>query len=343
MQRRFIDWGFASETMLTHAEQVERSQATLPFARTARKAAQKEDATAAQCPLCGCGEASLAFRDNDCSLRRCGNCELFFVDPYPTRAQQHHRVSSGCHSAIEILDCVRRYAGERFYYDRHFAPIGEECQGANSLLDVGCGTGHLLERLGYRPNLYRSGIELNPEAAAFARRVARCEILQVPLEEFRATQPFDVITMINVFSHIPSFDAMFASVCAALRPAGKLILRTTEMSQEVNRWNQLHWGVPDDLHFLGLRTLEFVCAKYGFTVSRHIRTPYEDELFRASRWRQMGRDPIVNVIKRAGARLPGLRAALRRAYSACLGRRLFVSFIVLKPNLASEGDDLRGR
>lgn len=283
------------------------------------------------CPLCGSRGSGVAFRDNRCTLRACQSCELFFVDPYPTIVQGHTRVSSNVHSDIRILDCGSRYEGERLYYDRHFDSIARECEGATSILDVGCGTGHLLERLSQWPDLYRAGIELNPEAAAFARRVSKCEIFETPVEEFHTNRQFDVITMINVFSHVPSFDGMFTSLSAALRPNGKLILRTSEMASNVSRWNQAHWGIPDDLHFLGLRTLDYICAKYGFTVVRHVRIPFEDELFRPSRWRQMGRSGTLNSVKRVALRLPGFLRIARYTYAATLGNRLFVSLIVLKP------------
>jgi SAM-dependent methyltransferase len=289
-----------------------------------------------RCPLCSSIDTENAFKDGGCALRVCKVCDLFFTHPYPESGRQHEIVHSGEYSEIEILDCERRYQGERLYYDRHFPFIEEECEGAASLLDVGCGTGHLLERLGKRPGLRCSGIELNSQAAEFARRVSGCEVCEVPFEEFRRERQFDVITMINVLSHIPSFDGMFRSLRAALRPGGKVILRTSEMSPRVSRWNQLHWGIPDDLHFLGLRTLDFLCAKYGFAITRHIRTPFEEELFRTSRWRQVGRSPLVNAIKAAGVHIPGALPAMRRLYTATLGRRLFVSFIVLTP-IASNG------
>jgi SAM-dependent methyltransferase len=289
------------------------------------------------CPLCGSRNSTLAFRENRSALRVCLDCDLFFVQPYPTCTQHHEHVSSGSHPEIEILDCVRRYHGERLYYDRHFEWIAQECAGATSLLDVGCGTGHLLERLSGTASLYRAGIELNAEAAAFARRVSGCDIFEVPLECFRSPRRFDVITMINVFSHLPDFDAMFASLHSALHPAGKLILRTSEMTANVSRWNQLHWGIPDDLHFLGFRTLEVICAKYGFAIARHVRTPFEDELFRVSRWKQMGRSHVANLIKRVGVTVPGFLRSARRCYASTLGQRLFVSFVVLKPT-ASRGD-----
>lgn len=288
------------------------------------------------CPLCSERRNRSAFRDNGCSLRVCVNCDLFFVDPYPSIARHHQHVSSPVRDEINLLDCTRRHQGERLYYDRHFALIAEECAGAKSILDVGCGTGHLLERLAATPVLYRAGIELNPDAAAFAERVAGCEIFRAPLETFDAGRMFDVITMVNVFSHIPSFDGMFRSLCDLLSPGGKLILRTTEMSSSVSRWNQIHWGVPDDLHFMGLRTLDFICAKYGFAIVRHERVPFEDELFRPSRWQQIGRNMLQNLVKRAAIRTPGALSALRHLYASRLGQRLFISFIVLTPIEARE-------
>ena len=284
-----------------------------------------------KCPLCGERESREAFKENGCELRMCSVCGLFFVHPYPERKRQHLQVASGAYSDIEILDCERRHQGERLYYDRHLALIVEECHDAKSLLDVGCGTGHLLQTLSRQPGLYTAGIELNAQAAQFARRISGRPIYEVPFEEFRSDRKFDAITLINVLSHIPSFDGMFRSIRAALRPGGKLILRTSEMSASVSRWNQVHWGIPDDLHFLGLNTLDFLCAKYGFAIRRHIRTPFEEELFLRSRWQQMGRSRRHNLLKAAGTRIPLMLPALKLLYGAAFRERLFVSFVVLTP------------
>lgn len=294
------------------------------------------------CPLCGSDETNQAFKDSGCTLRGCSVCELFFVSPYPESAQQHAQVSSGEYADIELLDCERRYQGERHYYDRHLSSIAEECSGATSLLDVGCGTGHLLELFEGRSNMRRLGIELNSQAARYARRTARCEIREIPLEQFQSEEKFDVVTMINVFSHIPSFDGMFRSLRAALNPGGKVIVRTSEMSRQVSRWNQVHWGIPDDLHFLGLGTIDFICARYGLEVVRRVQTPYEDELFLTSRWKQMGRSKLLNLAKTACVHIPGVLPGLKTLYSATLGERLYVSLIVLKPSPTANSWSVRG-
>lgn len=292
---------------------------------------------AAVCPLCRSTSSARAFSDGGCELRVCNNCELFSVHPYPRVPEQHHRVSSGEYPGIELLDGRRRYQGERLYYDRHFSLIAAETDGAKSILDVGCGTGNLLERFASRPTCYRLGIELNPVAAQLARSVARCDILELPFEEFRSDRTFDAITMVSVFSHVSSFDGMFESLRRALAPGGRVIMRTTEMARHVSRWNQVHWGIPDDLHFLGLNTLEYLCAKYGFTIARHVRVPFEQELFQRSRWQQMGRSRWHNAVKRATVRIPGALPAMQKLYATALGQRLFVSFIVLRADSAGDG------
>lgn len=293
------------------------------------------------CPLCGCRENDKAFSDNGCELRGCQLCGLFFVHPYPRSYRRHGEVVAGKLDGIELLDCERRYSGERLYYERHFAMIDEECRDAGSFLDVGCGTGHLLERLSSRKGIRCMGIELNARAAQFARRVAGCQIAEIPFEQFRAPVRFDAISLINVFSHIPSFDALFGALRNALNPGGKIILRTSEMRRNVSRWNQAHWGIPDDLHFLGLETLQFLCEQYGFEVRRHVRVPFEEELFLRSRWQQMGRRGPVNVVKKLGICIPGVLPAMKGIYRAALGERLFVSFIVLAP-VSQASEELQG-
>lgn len=306
-----------------------RSYAAVELANRSAKNVRVHTNSAPSCPLCASTGTIHAFSDSGCEVRACSVCDLFFVHPRPPVLEQQRRVSSEECPGIEILDCARRYEGECLYYDRHFDLIAKEIADATSILDVGCGTGNLLERFASRPNCHRIGIELNPSAARVARTTAKCEILEQPFETFRADRKFDVITMINVFSHLSSFDAMFRSLHAALAPNGRVILRTTEMSHRVSRWNQVHWGVPDDLHFLGLNTLNYLCAKYGFAIARHVRVPFEDELFRPSRWQQMGRSRSHNAIKRVATRIPGALPLARYLYTTALGQRLFVSLIVL--------------
>lgn len=289
------------------------------------------------CPLCGAARNMEAFREQGYSLRHCQVCELFFIHPYPAGGEQHQRVLNYSYEEIHLLDPEQSYRGEVLYYKRHFPLIAEECSQAGSVLDVGCGAGHLLERLSHFPQLRRVGIELNSQRAEYARKVAHCEIHQVALERFRTEEKFDVVTMINVLSHIPSFDNLFHPVRALLRPRGRLILRTSEMDRGVHRWSQFSWGIPDDLHFLGMGTLDFICQKYGWKICRRLRTAYADEVFLRDRWKQPGRSHMRNFVKSGALVLPFALPAIKKCYEMLAGQHLCLSFIVLTPQVGGSG------
>jgi len=156
------------------------------------------------CPLCGSSQANALFAQRGYSLMACGVCELFFIDPYPRDIdRQHEVVATHAYEDFQLLDTAKHYEYEVNFYRNYFDLIERECLHATSILDVGCGCGHLLERLAARPGLYRAGVELNRQRAEQARRVAHCEVFDIPIEDFPPTRRFDVITLINVFSHIP--------------------------------------------------------------------------------------------------------------------------------------------
>lgn len=290
------------------------------------------DMTKPACLLCGSRDNEKRFSEHGYDLLVCRNCELFFIDPYPTStAEVHERVVDYSYENLEIVDVNKHYRGERQYYTRYFPLIFEQCKGASSVLDVGCGTGHLLELLRRVPGLERAGLELNSARAEKARKVAGCEIYQVPIEEFKSEHKFDVITMINVLSHIPSLDSLFKSVRSLLSPEGKLILKVGEMRPDVTRSDIVDWGLPDHLHFLGLNTLDLICSKYGFRAQVHRRVPYSYDFFSPERWRVSGRSRVRNVIKRIAVNTPFALPAMARIHHKLRGGRIFSSFIVLTP------------
>jgi SAM-dependent methyltransferase len=286
----------------------------------------------ATCPLCGSKDNRFCFSVTEYNLVACDGCELFFIDPYPATDGVHDRVETYNYDEVDLLDPEKHYRLTVEYYYKYFPIIERECQGAGSVLDVGCGTGRLLELLGQYPDLHREGIELSVERAEMAEKLTACEIHKTPIEVFESESKFDVIIMINVLSHIPNFDGLFKAIHALLSPKGKLIIKTGEMRQDVKKGDYYNWAIPDHLHFLGLRTLDFICDRYNFKSIRHDRIPIAEELFSRYRWKSAGRTPAKTFIKKSVSCIPFALPVLANIYELTHGRRIFSSFIVLTPD-----------
>jgi SAM-dependent methyltransferase len=260
----------------------------------------------------------------------CDHCDLLFINPYPdTSSAQHTSVTEYAYDDLTVALAATHHLSAVPYYRQYFNKIAAQCQGASSLLDVGCGTGNLLQLVQRDLGMYCEGIELNKERAQYARQITGCIIHQEPIERFTSSRQWDVITLINVLSHIPSFTELFDSLRDLLSDNGKVILKVGEVSSSVQKNAIFDWGIPDHLHMLGLNTIGHVCETFGFRVLQHDRNEMSDELFSAYRWKSPGRSRSRDWAKKAIAHTPGALYALRRLYQRRFGGTIYSSFIVL--------------
>jgi len=282
------------------------------------------------CPLCGGQENRKCFSERGHDVLVCRTCELFFIDPYYNDAQE--KMQTRVYGTLNTQGPARHHAASQWTLQRYFPAIERWFTGAQSVLDIGCGPGNLLKLLGERmPHLRRVGVELDAERAAFARASAHCEVYEMPVEHFTSPGRFEVITMIDVLSHISSIGALFAALRRLLAADGKLILKVGEMTPEVKKDAIYDWGIPDHLHFLGMHTIDHLCHKYGFTVVSHDRRLLSEELFSFGRWWGPGRNSARNVVKKVVAVTPFALSTLRRVYNRRHGTSVFSSLIVMSP------------
>ena len=282
------------------------------------------------CPLCRSEEHRTCFALERWHLLRCGQCGLFHVDPYPATDAAAHDPVRETGDQTDGMPPERQRLYDVQFYKQHFAFIDRQCRTATSVLDVGCGTGQLLELLGKYPGMKRVGIELNPRRATYAADATGCEIHQVPVERFDAAGPFDVITMINVLSHIRSFDDLFNSLGRLLTEGGKLILKTGELHADVGPGDVRDWGMGEHFHFQGIGTMDHLCRRYGFDLIGHQRIPHSREIFSRESFHTPGSTPARRIVKRIISRTPLALRTLAMLYDLRHGRRVFSSFFVLR-------------
>lgn len=111
-----------------------------------------------------------------------------------------------------------------------------------SLLDVGCGTGYLIDLLSKEKTANYYGLDLSPEMLRVARnKLSRSVVLT---EGSADTLPysdnsFDIVTCVQSFHHYPYPDKAMAEAYRVLKPGGLYILSDTGASG-VLKWLENH-------------------------------------------------------------------------------------------------------
>ncbi|MEW5947316.1 MAG: class I SAM-dependent methyltransferase [bacterium] len=173
------------------------------------------------CILCGGVSARTAAGYEDRKFLECRRCGLIFAVP--------REVDAGIYDESYYVGRKLQAGGE--LADRNFNRwvldvLAGAVPGGGRLLDIGCGTGLLLE-MGRERGWEISGVELSPWAARRAAdrlgvpvRVSRLEDVPFPGE------PFDAVTAIEVVEHTPDPVVFLKNVREMVKPDGALVLST---------------------------------------------------------------------------------------------------------------------
>jgi SAM-dependent methyltransferase len=89
------------------------------------------------------------------------------------------------------------------------------------VLEVGCGTGYVLQSLATENRYDLTGLESHIAGLRFARsRLPAVELVQADARSLPYESAFDAVGAFDVIEHIVEDDAVLASVCRALKPGG---------------------------------------------------------------------------------------------------------------------------
>jgi SAM-dependent methyltransferase len=224
------------------------------------------------CPLCRQTGSTPWGAENGYQAVKCAGCGLVYVNPRPRLAQITEANKIGEHATDGgTLDVVFRRSPRKL---RHYSRVvrhmfrDEIAAGAPvSWLDVGAGFGELVEVLqGVLPAGSRvEGIEPMEAKAAHAReRGIPVTAATLPEVEER----YHVVSLINVFSHLPDFDAFMEEIRGVLRPGGTLFLETGNGGDLADRsaYPDVLY-LPDHLVFAGIGHMQAFLERNGLTVT----------------------------------------------------------------------------
>jgi O-antigen biosynthesis protein len=124
------------------------------------------------------------------------------------------------------------------------------------VLDVGCSTGYLAERLQERGSTV-IGLEMDERAAELARRfceavyVGDIETMELPFEP----GSFDAIVCGDLIEHLRDPQAVLSRLRPLLKPGGRLVLSTPNIANWAmrvgllfGRFRYTEWGILDRTH-----------------------------------------------------------------------------------------------
>jgi len=188
-----------------------------------------------RCPRCG---ATAGVTDGGCPA--CG-----FVAPVVDGLRRYAPdvADQGPGYDPAHYEQLARYEAGNFWFrarnDVILEALARHFPAAKTYLEVGCGTGFVLQAVAERwPSLDVSGCEVFAAGLAFARRrVPRATLFQMDATRIPFEGRFDVIGAYDVIEHIEAQDQVLAGLHRALKPGGGLVLTVPQ-----HRWL---WSAAD--------------------------------------------------------------------------------------------------
>jgi len=298
------------------------------------------DAKAASCPVCGAPpEAAVLFLEESIDparmsgfsyasrkmpeymshrLVRCTACDLVYVAKPPGQdvlAQAYHQADYD--SAEEAADAADAYV-------RAMAPILSRLTGRSGVLEIGSGTGVLLERLEALGFTGLVGVEPSAAAIAAAPAHRRAWLREgIFREDAFAPASFDLICCFMTLEHVRDPLALARSARRLLRPGGAFVTVTHDYQSPVNRLLGRKSPIIDIEHMqiFSDRSIRALFERSGF--SQVSAGPFRNR-YALRYWLRLA--PLPTGLKAAADKLFGATGLGRLKLSVNVGNTLAAGF-----------------
>jgi len=211
------------------------------------------------CPACESSTARSVGTKNELEIVSCLECGTLYTPYSPWYSSARYYVDYHDHGGLSEPAFVRKRLEE---ITAGFSRYRQ----TNQLLDVGCGSGTLLEAA--RANGWTvNGVDVSPTAAQYVRSLG-FEVFQGELQDagFPAQQ-FDVITAGELLEHLFEPGLIIKEIARLLRPGG-LFWTTTPHGHGLSaRMLGLKWSVicpPEHLQLFSIAGLKNLLLRAGF-------------------------------------------------------------------------------
>lgn len=232
------------------------------------------------CDCCRCTDLVVIGKKDGLTLRRCNNCRLIFTSPRPDFDHIQLRYSED-YFENEYLPLVHKTLDvQRQHWNNVLDMVDSFKRFSPYLFDVGTGAGYMLQQAvqrGWTP----SGIDINPAAANFARKmgfdVVNGDFLTLDLPENK----FGAIIMDSTIEHFLFPRQALAKCARALHPGGGLTIGTISYEGDLvmTQGMDVDWvGPSEHLFYFSASSLIRLCESVDLRVERLWRDPTSDSI-----------------------------------------------------------------
>lgn len=210
------------------------------------------------CDLCGSNRDQTLFTlrdmmqttsDHEYRIARCRVCDLIYLNPRP-----YSWDIPGLYPA-EYAPFKRSALGtlaRKWLHKRTVTELANLVQAPRRVLDIGCGTGELLEQVRKSGNPNVLGIEPSIQAARVARENRGLDVRTGTLEQCALPDAsIDTVLISHVLEHLPSPRVTLREVDRILRPGGAVVIwvpNAASVPAKVLGRYWMGWDVPRHLY-----------------------------------------------------------------------------------------------
>lgn len=231
-----------------------------------------------KCPVCASKKISLFLETEDYfftnekfSLSQCDSCNFVFTNPIPQQDEigkyyetetylSHDSTNKGIIGSI--YNKVRQINLKNKY------SIVSKYKSTGSILDIGCGTGELLNYF-EKEKWQTLGIEPNEGAREFAKANYNISVKEESELNRLDSKSHDVISMWHVLEHVYNLNDRMNSVVRILKEDGVAIIALPMVDSPDSIKFKKYWAgldVPRHLYHFSAKTFELLVKKHKLKV-----------------------------------------------------------------------------
>lgn len=219
------------------------------------------------CYNCNSEDAEFFLTENGYNIDKCRQCGLLYMSERPSDEIIENATAIGQHHGENDLDA-------NVYYNKavipHYVSVlrdiyGDDIEGDQIWLDVGCGHGEFIEAVREytdgRIDVRGSEPNVNKQASA-AKRGLDIRFIDI---DSHANQ-YDFVSLLNVYSHLPNPKTFIQSLKQVMKPGAEFLLQTGDVADFSAKRILKPLCLPDHMSFTSESILCDMLSKVGFSI-----------------------------------------------------------------------------